>query len=474
MKIECFFLHVIIEKYLVVSAGKRYNVTAKHLGSQVNLRKEKMINNELQIKYNVLQLLHRGIGGDVWLAEHKSLGCKRVLKIIEKNHPYHDLLAREAIILQQCQHSSIPIIYDILEFDTQTYIVEEFIQGENLKQYIARQGSLSASLLLEISIQLCEILLFLHNPARKILHLDLKPENILFQNHKMKLIDFGSAICRSRQDEDTVIFGTPAYCAPEMKTMGRLTEQTDIYCMGKCMEYMLFHTPRAPKGYRNIVKRCLRQHKQEYKTAEQVYTDLKKLYHKKRTEKCTENWFAVTGVNSEQEGTMAALQLAMYLRDRYKKQVLYLDCTKSHLMEQLEQSESVKIKSGEKSFAFECNQITVAKRVIPQEVGGFRGRGFTYAVACFGEQSPLLSAEPFHHYLFAGSITELNLKQWEIMLPLIGGKKKTAIALTGGNGKLAKKSFGHLCTIKPLPMYFEAFEQSKPFRKQMKQLLDGM
>ena len=108
-----------------------------------------MIQKDLLNKYNVLQLLHHGIGGDVWLAEHKALGSKRVLKVIEKNHPQYDVLAREARILQQCQHSSIPIIYDILEFDTQTYIVEEFIQGETLKQYIARQGSLSASLLLD-------------------------------------------------------------------------------------------------------------------------------------------------------------------------------------------------------------------------------------------------------------------------------------------------------------------------------------
>ena len=179
-----------------------------------------MIPQELLNKYNVLQLLHRGIGGDVWLAEHKSLGGKRILKILEKSHPYYDCLAREAKILQQCRHYSIPIIYDILEFDTQTYIVEEFIQGENLKQYIGRRGSISASLLLEISIQLCEILIFLHHPARNILHLDIKPENILFENHKMKLIDFGAAIYQNRQNEEPFIFGTPAYCAPEMKHRG--------------------------------------------------------------------------------------------------------------------------------------------------------------------------------------------------------------------------------------------------------------
>ena len=119
-----------------------------------------MIPKELLNKYHFLQLLHHGIGGDVWLAEHIALGGKRVLKAIEKSHPQHDVLAREAKMLQQCHHSSIPIIYDILDFDTQTYIVEEFIQGETLKQYIARQRSISASVLLTISIQLCDCLLY--------------------------------------------------------------------------------------------------------------------------------------------------------------------------------------------------------------------------------------------------------------------------------------------------------------------------
>ncbi len=431
-----------------------------------------MLPNELLNKYNVLHLLHHGIGGDVWLAEHKALGGKRVLKSIEKSHPQHDVLAREAKILQQCQHSSIPIIYDILEFDTQTYIVEEFIQGENLKQYISRQRSISASLLLEISIQLCDILIFLHNPARQILHLDIKPENLLFMDRKLKLIDFGSAICCRQRETSGFIFGTPAYCAPEMKNKGELTERTDIYCMGKCMEYVLFHTPKAPKGYRNIVDRCLRKKGKEYATAAQVRRSLEKIRHKKKTEKSKEKWYAVTGTNSEQDGSMVALQLAMYLRDRYHKPVLYLDCTKGRLMERLEQSENqLKETGGQKNFAFEQNGITVAKRVTPQEIGGWRNRGYACVVACFGEQNPLISDCPYNRYIFAGAVTEFNLEQWRKLLLPFGKAYDTAVALTGGDISLAKGEFGRDNRIRPLPMYFEAFEQSKPFRRQMKCLL---
>ena len=71
-----------------------------------------MLPKELLEKYRKLQLLHHGIGGDVWLVEHIGLAGKRVLKFIEKSHPQHDILAREARVLQQCQHPSIPIIYE--------------------------------------------------------------------------------------------------------------------------------------------------------------------------------------------------------------------------------------------------------------------------------------------------------------------------------------------------------------------------
>ena len=433
-----------------------------------------MQSNELLNKYQILQLLHRGIGGDVWLAEHKALGCKRVLKVIEKSNPHHELLAREAKILQQCQHSSIPIIYDILEFDTQTYIVEEFIQGENLKQYIARQRSISSSLLLDISKQLCEILIFLHNPSRPILHLDIKPENLLFVNRKLKLIDFGSAICRNQQKEKRLIFGTPAYCAPEMKNMGELTEQTDIYCMGKCMEYLLFHAPKAPKGYRNIVDRCLRKNGKEYVLAEQVLKDLEGLGRNKATDRTKEVWYGVTGTISEQDSCMAALQVAMYLRDRYEKPVLYLDCTQGHLMEQMEKSENQKQNSGDKKgFVFEQNDITVAKRVAPQEISGWRDRGYTYVVVCFGKQNPLLSGCPFKLCICAGAVTGFSLEKWrELILPL-SRTEKVAVALTGGDVRLAKQEFGKKCRIRKLPTYFQLFKQSKPFKRQMKYLLGG-
>jgi len=60
-----------------------------------------MLPDELKNKYQILQLLHHGIGGDIWLAEHRALGDKRILKTIEKSHPQYRELVREANLLQQ-------------------------------------------------------------------------------------------------------------------------------------------------------------------------------------------------------------------------------------------------------------------------------------------------------------------------------------------------------------------------------------
>lgn len=427
---------------------------------------------ELLNKYNVLQLLHHGISGKVWLVEHKELLCKRVLKTIEKSHPQHEVLAREAGMLQQCQHPAIPIIYDIIEFDTEIYIVEEFIPGENLKQYILRNGTLSVSLLLEFSVQLCEILKFLHNPARPILYLDLKPENILISNYRLKLIDFGSAIYRSRQDKERFIFGTPGYCAPEMKTNGPLTERTDIYCMGRCMEYMMYHTKEIPKGYRRIVESCLRKNKREFTSAEQIAEELAKVRRKRSKEKTREFWYAVTGVLDEQDGSMTALQLAMYLHYKHRKPVLYLDCSKGRYMEHLERSENEKNNRGEQdNFMYERNGITVVKRVAPQEAGSWKGYGFPYVVCCFGNQHPGLAGCSFTKCFYSGAITEVSLNSWKQFLGAASREEKSCLILTGGDELLARRVFGNQCTIQKIPAYFQTFQYKKAFNRRWKCLL---
>lgn len=422
-------------------------------------RKEHMLHKELLKKYKIIRLLHHGLGGEVWLAEHIGLAGRRVIKCLDAEHPWYDTLVREARLLQQCHHPSIPIIYDILEFDTKTYIVEEYIEGENLKQYILRQRSLSDSLLLELSIQLSEILQYIHHPARNILHLDLKPENLLISNHEMKLVDFGSAICQSQQKENQLFFGTPGYVAPEQECAGELSPKTDLYSMGKCMEYMLSFTARIPKGYRRIVERCLRREKPEYRSAVEVASDLQKLKRTRRWEEPRERWIAVGSVLSEWDSGLLAMMLAYTLRKTRKNKVLLLDCTEGSCFERLRQLQD--------GFVTDWEGITVAGRVAPQEIKGFRDRGYSYIICDFGNRNPMLSGQLFYRCLFTGPLMSWTKKQWQEKLAQIGKEQRTVLMVTGGDASLAKLWFGRACCVRKVSM---DRQESKGFRNGKKLL----
>lgn len=426
-------------------------------------RKEFMLHKELLKKYKVLKVLHHGLGGEVLLAEHMGLSGRRVIKTIDRAHPWHDILIKEARILQQCHHPSIPIIYDILEFDTQTFIVEEFIEGETLKQYILRRKSLSDSFLLIYSTQLCEILQYLHHPARNILHLDLKPENLLISDHRLKLVDFGSAIYRSEQNENRLFFGTPGFCAPEQEMAGVLSKETDLYGLGKCMEYLLYYTKHVPKGYRSIVENCLRKGQKKYREAGEVKKDLERLKGKRRMEKPREYFISVSSVLSESDSSLFASVLARYLGKRYRKRVLYLDCSRGHTLDVL--------RDAEDGFVTEIDGITIAGGVAAEEIRGFRDRGFRYIICDFGNGNPAYSNELFFKSFLVGPLMQWTKEQWQGRMAELAAEELPVVVLTGGDFGLAKKLLPEACRVERMPLYFEGFGNSEGLHRQMKRLL---
>lgn len=420
-----------------------------------------MLHRELLKKYKVLKVLHHGLGGDVCLAEHMGLSGRRVIKTIDCTHPWHDILVKEARMLQQCRHPSIPIIYDILEFDTHTYLIEEYIEGETLTQYIQRRRSLSDSLLLTYSTQLCDILQYLHHPARNILHLDLKPDNILISDHRVKLVDFGSAICRKEQ-KTQYVFGTPGFCAPEQETAGEMSAETDLYGLGRCMEYLLYHAKKVPKGYRKIVDNCLRRGQKQYQNAEQVRCDLEKLRVCRRTERPKEHWIYVSAALSEADSSLFSGMLACYLRKRYRKNVICLDCSCGQAMEGLRKKED--------GFVTEQEGVAFAAGVAPEEIRGFRGRGYDYIVCDFGNRVPVGTEPHAYRRFLTGPMVPWMKKQWEHRMRETAGEKITAV-ITAGDLRLAKKELGMQCPVYGLSLVFAGAGLPIRLRRQMKHLL---
>ena len=139
-------------------------------------------------KYRLVKLLSNGIGGEVWLAEHIRLGAYRVIKCLYKKQPFYRELLQEAQILKQLTKPFLPRIYDIEEDEEASYIIEEYLSGETLKDFILRQRCLPELRILQYSIQLCEIIAYLHSEAAGIIHLDLKPENLLVADDMLLIL----------------------------------------------------------------------------------------------------------------------------------------------------------------------------------------------------------------------------------------------------------------------------------------------
>src|SRR5206468_3453730 len=126
---------------------------------------------------------------------------------------------QEALLLADLMHPNLPRIHDHFSEAGNWYLVMDYIEGENLEEYLAKQpgGYVPLTEALTIGLQLCSVLDYLHNRQPPIIFRDLKPLNIMrTSNGHLYLIDFGIARhFKPGQARDTMAFGSPGYAAPE-------------------------------------------------------------------------------------------------------------------------------------------------------------------------------------------------------------------------------------------------------------------
>ena len=139
--------------------------------------------------------------------------------------------------LAQIKCAHIPEIYYSSEAYGKTYVIEEFISGENLAAELEQGKKFTAEQVRNIALQICEALIVLHEDG--ILHRDIKPGNIIVQGSSVWLIDFGAAKAEgSTKEHDTVILGTPGFAPPEQYGFTTTDARSDIYALGKTMEIL--------------------------------------------------------------------------------------------------------------------------------------------------------------------------------------------------------------------------------------------
>ncbi len=150
---------------------------------------------------------------------------------------------REVSVLSQLDHSNLPRVYEHFQNPGYWYLVMDFIAGETLEDYQIKAPNkrLLLSEVLDIGLQLCIVLDYLHSQQPPIVFRDLKPTNIIrTPTGQIYLIDFGIArYFKPGQAKDTVALGSLGYAAPEQYGKAQTTPRADIYSLGAVLHQLL-------------------------------------------------------------------------------------------------------------------------------------------------------------------------------------------------------------------------------------------
>ncbi len=183
------------------------------------------------------------------------------LRVIKQLHPrvspsesqladIERLFHGEASVLGKLTHAKIPRAWafakieaphDLQEstiepYQTQPffYLVQDFIEGQNLAQELKQKGQFSEAEIVEIMLQMLDVLNYVHSEG--VIHRDIKPSNIMraSKSNTLHLIDFGAVkqvVVTGVPTAQSVVIGTPDFAPPEQMTGKPVSASSDLYSL---------------------------------------------------------------------------------------------------------------------------------------------------------------------------------------------------------------------------------------------------
>jgi serine/threonine protein kinase len=205
-----------------------------------------MIGNILRQRYRIIKELGKGGCGETYLAEDLDIPVSpKPVCVVKRLHPtiidpeIIRLFEQEAQILYQLgqNHAQIPKLYAYFEENQQLYLIQEFIDGYDLRQEISPGQKLSKGNVIRLLQDVLKILVYVHE--NNVIHRDIKPANIMrCKDGKLVLIDFGvvkqintTIALKSGLTSQTIGIGTHEYMPPE-QSFGKPKLSSDIYALG--------------------------------------------------------------------------------------------------------------------------------------------------------------------------------------------------------------------------------------------------
>lgn len=209
----------------------------------------------LQGRYEIVKRIGGGGMGNVYKAYDRNLdqalrAVKEMMEMFsdpaQREKAIEDF-RREAKLLANLKHPSIPIIYDHFIEGGRYYLVMEYITGGDLATRLRQAGGRFPEPAVTMwAIQVCDVLDYLHHRQPPIIYRDLKPANLMVdpEGNRIVLIDFGIARTVAPQQRGVTAIGTMGYAPPELFS-GEVEPRSDIYSLGATMFHLL--TGRDPR-----------------------------------------------------------------------------------------------------------------------------------------------------------------------------------------------------------------------------------
>ncbi len=191
-------------------------------------------------QYEVAGCLAHGGLGWIYLARDKNVSDRWVVLKGLLNSGDPDALAAaiaEQRFLAQVEHPNIVEIYNFVTHEGAGYIVMEYVGGTSLKALLkqrmrkaGRYDPIPVDQALAYILEILPAFTYLHDLG--LVYCDFKPDNMIQVGDDIKLIDLGGV--RRIDDEDSAIFGTVGYQAPEVAEQG-VSVASDIYTIGRTL-----------------------------------------------------------------------------------------------------------------------------------------------------------------------------------------------------------------------------------------------
>jgi serine/threonine protein kinase len=225
-----------------------------------------VIGTILHDRWRVLSALGKGGMGEVWLAEHMSLGRKEALKILmptlATDPQFVSRFRREARAVNRLRHPNIIAVYDFGQLpDGRFFLSMEYAEGESVYKLVKRDDHFAVPRALHVLGQLAYAVHHAH--SRGVVHRDLKPDNLILvgDDETLKVLDFGVAKIVAADHAESValssnnmVWGSPRYMAPErIRGVGN-DARSDIYSMGIIAFELVIGGPPFAGNSNDVIK----------------------------------------------------------------------------------------------------------------------------------------------------------------------------------------------------------------------------